>query len=550
MKRLFWLFLALLVSTSLVAETTQRYLVATKRPIGAANLRLLRDLGEVRAHDVRPYRHIGIFGATLTESEALALRRSPDVQSVSPVVEVHALAEGLPLEPTVGRRQSVPYGIDTVRARDVWPVSRGAAKTVNVVVIDTGVDYKHPDLQSRYLGGYNVITQTADPMDDHGHGTHVAGTIAAVDNEFGVVGVAPEVRLWAVKVLRQNGSGTDEQVVAGMDWVIQKKRELGGNWIANLSLGATQDTETHKLGFQRALAEGILIVAAAGNNGAEFIMVPAAYQGVLAVSAIDEDSKLASFSNFGTGIGFAAPGVGVLSTVPVGSVDTADILRGSDELLEAHPLTGSARGEIAGTAMYCGEGHPQDFQASVAGKIAIIRRSPQGSNFYFRDKVNNAKAAGAIAAIIAPIPNDMRNDRAGWTLHAEPGDEKLSFPVVVSVSVSDAEKLIANAGKETLSLSNRSDDYGLLNGTSMATPHVSGVAALVWALAPDATINQLKLAMKLTALDLGAKGYDKQYGYGVIDALAAAKYLAPAAFGVDPPPPLNPTRRRLGHKRP
>ena len=120
----------------------------------------------------------------------------------------------------------------------------------------------------------------------------------------------------------------------------------------------------------------------------------------------------------------------------------------------------------------------------------------------------------------------------------------LLWPVVVSSSLEDGKALIDNAGKTPLSVSYATDDYAFMSGTSMATPHVAGVAALAWSLAPNATSEDIKLGLKMTGADLGDKFYDDRFGYGLIDALAGAKYVAPAAFGLPPTPPLVPTRRR------
>src|SRR5207249_1258485 len=157
------------------------------------------------------------------------------------------------------------------------------------------------------------------------HGTHVAGIIGAADNDIGVVGVAPEVRLWSVKVLNKGGSGTDETVMAGIDWVINKMHEVGGNWIVNLSLGASAATPAEREMFARAIDEGLLIVAAAGNRASQGLDVPGAYDQVLAVSAIDDQSVLAEFSSWGAGVAFAGPGVNVLSSVPVGTAQLVEI---------------------------------------------------------------------------------------------------------------------------------------------------------------------------------------------------------------------------------
>src|SRR5262249_43301009 len=155
--------------------------------------------------------------ATLTADEAAAMRTSPSVRYVTPVVERHLLDATTASRVTRAvapnaspnqTAQSVPYGIDLVRAREVWAVTRGN-RNVHVAVFDTGIDSSHPDLQRAYAGGYNTFDPTALPIDDNRHGTHVSGIVAATDNKIGVVGVAPDVDLWMVKVLQgQLGTGS------------------------------------------------------------------------------------------------------------------------------------------------------------------------------------------------------------------------------------------------------------------------------------------------------------------------------------------------------
>jgi subtilisin family serine protease len=443
--------------------------------------------------------------------------------------------------------QTVPYGIDLVHARDVWPVTRGKG-TVNVVAIDTGIDYTHPDLKAAYAGGYNVFTKTNDPKDDHifGHGTHVAGIIAAADNDFGVVGVAPEVRLWSVKVLDANGQGTDETVMAGLDWVISKKHEVGGKWIVNLSLGAPTPSPAERTAFARTIDEDILVVAAAGNTAFAALDYPAAYDRVVAVSAIGEDSKIADFSSYGAGVVFAAPGLDVLSSVPVDSIEVGEITTDTSKALTTvYLFAGSGKGEVTAQTVYCRYGRVNEIPADANGKIALITRgSDNGEPIYFRDKAKNAQAAGAAAVVIVPPIEDQ--NRRNWTLQP-PGDDgslHFQFPITVSVDPEDGADLIANAGKQTITVGHLTDSYARLSGTSMATPHVAGVAALVWAIAPDASAEQIRLALKLSAFDLGTRGYDWQFGYGRIDALAGAKYVDPSAYGLPPTKPPVPTRRR------
>ncbi len=549
MKRLLAVLISLCAVTPIFAQSKTRYLISTRKPATLFGLGFVRDVASASEHNVRRFRTIDMVAADLTDAEAAALRKSGDVKILSPVVPRSLSASDVPipshLHSPVGNgrysnSQTVAYGIDLVHARDVWPFTRGN-NTVNVAVVDTGIDYTHPDLKDRYQGGYNAFTKTNDPKDDHGHGTHVAGIIAATDNSFGVVGVAPDVHLWSAKVLQANGTGTDETVIAGMDWVVQKKDEIGGNWIVNLSLGATGSSDGERAMFQRAIDDNILIVAAAGNQGARGIDYPGAYDQVLAISAIDSENKFAGFSSYGPGVAFAAPGVDVLSTYIVGLVHVASIEQNSKLLASALPLNGSSFGEVTADTAYCGYGKPEEIPSSVKGKIALITR---GENVYFRDKVRNALIAGALAVVIIPPLNNDVSARSGWTLFVDQNDVSFTWPVVVSSSIEDGQTLVDNAGNGPITVSYVADDYGFLSGTSMATPHVAGTAALVWSLAPDASAAQIRLAMKLSADDLGAKAYDELFGYGRIDALSAAKYVAPGLFGLPPTPDPVPTRRR------
>ncbi len=563
MKKLLPLLLSLLASVPLFAQTTSRYLVSLQRRPAISSLSLVRDAGVAASHSVRAFRNFDLIAADLTDSEAAALGKSPDVRYVSRVVPRYvdstfrtplrfgATGVGTPVSTGLHQQiQTVWYGIDLVHAREVWPFSKGGIGGVNVAVIDTGIDYNHPELKDRYQGGYNAFTKTNDPKDDHGHGTHVSGIIAADDNNIGVVGVAPEAKLWVAKVLRSDGSGTDETVIAGLDWVMSQKQALGGNWVVNLSLGADGSSDPERDAFAQAIADGILICAAAGNTGQEGIEYPGAYDQVLAVSAIDNKSQIASFSTIGPGVAFAGPGVAVLSSVPVGTGRDLEIMSGNTSV-QAWTLDGSKDGTVTGATFFGGTCSASELPAAVKGTIAICRRGgtdDAGNALPFHSKASNAIDKGAIGVVI--VPNDDRTDYNAWTLlytcQGCPPDPTLqAYPwgVVLSVTKDDGDALIASAG-QTITLNNTPDDYAILSGTSMATPHVTGVAALVWSLAPQMTAQDIRLALKLTADDLGPKGHDDQYGYGRIDALAAAKYVAPSLFGLPPTQPPVPTRRR------
>jgi subtilisin len=237
--------------------------------------------------------------------------------------------------------QTIPTGIQRIFADgnnnisidgvDDWRVD------VDVAVIDTGVDFQHPDLN--VVGGINCSGGSpirpsckAGGDDDHYHGTHVAGTIAAIDNGSGVVGVAPGARIWAVKVLNAQGSGYTSWIVAGIDWVAARADTIE---VANMSLGGSGWNQAEYDAIQGAVNSGVAFAVAAGNSKDDASKYsPAAFNNVLTVSALadfdgipgglgsptcrtDQDDTLADFSNYGAAVDIAAPGVCILSTYPL-----------------------------------------------------------------------------------------------------------------------------------------------------------------------------------------------------------------------------------------
>jgi subtilisin family serine protease len=310
------------------------------------------------------------YSARMAPASAARLARDPRVQFVQPDGVVTTSA------------QDLPTGVNRVDA-DLSPTAKinGVDERVNVdvAVIDTGIDLDHPDLNVYTQGATNCSTgRSAD--DGHGHGTHVAGTIGALDNGSGVVGVAPGARLWPVRVLSKQGRGTTSDVVCGIDYVTAHAGEIE---VASMSLGGT-GTDDGNCGMTnrdamhaaicRSVAAGVTYVVAAGNESDDAANhVPAAYDEVITVSALadfngqpgggapatcfnDQDDTLADFSNFGADVDLIAPGVCILSTWKGGGYNTIS-------------GTSMATPHVSGAAALYKSTHPGASPAEVKGAL-------------------------------------------------------------------------------------------------------------------------------------------------------------------------------------
>ncbi|MFJ6674822.1 S8 family peptidase [Actinosynnema sp. NPDC091369] len=276
--------------------------------------------------------------------------------------------------------QSVPTGIDRIDAESS-PTARinGVDERVNVdvAVIDTGIDLDHPDLNVHTAGAKNCSTgRSAD--DGNGHGTHVAGTIGAKDDTNGVVGVAPGARVWPVRVLNNNGSGSWSDIICGIDFVTAHANEIE---VANMSLGGSgtdsacgSNQDAMHEAICRSVAAGVTYVVAAGNSAADSAsFVPATYGEVIAVSALadfngqpgggaastcrsDVDETFADFSNHGADVDLIAPGVCILSTWKDGGYNTIS-------------GTSMASPHVAGAAALYKATHPSASPAAVKSAL-------------------------------------------------------------------------------------------------------------------------------------------------------------------------------------
>lgn len=261
------------------------------------------------------------MAVTLPEEALNALVASEKVLLVEDDIKVHATDmpdwTGIGKKGEPGSSQVLPWGVDRIDAEAVWPPT---GIDVKVAVLDSGIDKKHPDLS--VAGGINFVGRTPEKNaprgrwnDEYGHGTHVAGTIGALNNTFGVVGVAPDVSLHAVKVLGLDGYGDVSDLIAGIEWAVENNMHL-----VNMSLG----TDTHSTALKNACDEarnaGLILVAAAGNDGpsptagVSTVDYPAAYESVIAVGATNQDDSIYADSSQGDEVDIAGPGVSIYST--------------------------------------------------------------------------------------------------------------------------------------------------------------------------------------------------------------------------------------------
>jgi len=289
------------------------------------------DLEQIGAGIRYVYNVIPGIAATVDERDIDDIEADEDVDLVDPDGIVYAL------------QQTLPWGVDRIDADLAWSKSKG--RGVKVAVVDTGIDYTHPDLSANYKGGYDYVHDHADPMDDNGHGTHCAGIIAAANNGFGVVGVAPEAWLHGVKVLNWLGFGWASDVVAGIEWCVggldrnpDTPDDNPGIDIISMSFGGGPN-QAIKQAVDEAYSRGVLLVAAAGRNAGPPVSYPAAYDSVIAVSATNQLDGIAPFSSTGPETEFSAPGVDIYSTVPT---------TGHPSI--AHP---SGYNYLSGTSMAC-----------------------------------------------------------------------------------------------------------------------------------------------------------------------------------------------------
>lgn len=410
---------------------------------GSKNLVLNRS----GAEKIKELPLINAAAVMITPADERKLMQSPDVLRINTdtIFQTQQTSFAYVLQETEGAfSDTVPWGISRIGSEDAWSVSTGA--DIKTAVIDTGIQKDHPDLEVK--GGYLAINsppyhRTTSWDDDNGHGTHVAGTIAALLNDIGVVGAAYDAHLYAVKVLDRNGSGYTSDIIDGLTWCIDNEIQ-----VINMSFGSSIYNPDLEEAVDKAYAAGIVLVAAAGNSGPDedTVRYPAKFGSVIAVAATNDSDGIASWSSRGEEVELAAPGVNILST-----------------------YTGSSYRELSGTSMASphaagtaalaiAEGLAKGINYSVADVRKILNDSAENlghaATLQGSGLVNAAAAVGAesFGVSISPAVQEDKawpEETASYTFTIEnTGDSTDTFTVsTVSEWVSDLD-----SGSKELSL--------------------------------------------------------------------------------------------------
>jgi len=451
---------------------------------------------------------LNCFVVSLPEAALKGIERNPNVVSVEedPLRSLDGAAARVSVAPQADTEstQVIPYGVDLVQAPGAWDAGY-VGQGRKVCIIDTGYWPGHEDLPDD-VDGESQIKGEEFTDDGNGHGSHVAGTIVGENNDIGVVGVAPGADLFVVKIFDYNGEWVKKAHSSDLVDAAYTCEDNGAN-IISMSLSGTQATGKERKAFAGLYDRGILSIAAASNDGIEEYHYPASYDSVVSVAAIDADENFAEFSQYNDAVELAAPGVAVLSTVPFLATDTLVV---SNVEYDARGIEYSPYGTASGELVDGGRCLTTGAWTSM---IVLCERG----DISFYDKVMNVQNSGGLAAVI--YNNEPDNF---WGTLGEVGDVEIP---AISLSQADGQYLVANeleaVGDVTHLFEHEKSGYEAWDGTSMATPHVSAVAALIWGADPTLTNVAVREAMQDSAKDLGDSGRDVHYGYGLVQATDA-----------------------------
>ncbi|OYN66297.1 peptidase S8 [Bacillus safensis] len=312
----------------------------------------------------KQYRLINAAQVKMSEQAAKKLEHDPSIAYVEEDHKAEAYA------------QTVPYGIPQIKAPAVHAQGYKGAN-VKVAVLDTGIHAAHPDLN--VAGGASFVPSEPNATQDfQSHGTHVAGTIAALDNTIGVLGVAPSASLYAVKVLDRYGDGQYSWIISGIEWAVANNMD-----VINMSLGGASGSTALKNAVDTANNRGVVVVAAAGNSGSSgsrsTVGYPAKYESTIAVANVNSNNVRNSSSSAGPELDVSAPGTSILSTVPSSGYTS-------------YTGTSMASPHVAGAAALILSKNPNLTNSQVRQRLENTA-TPLGDSFYYGKGLINVQAA-------------------------------------------------------------------------------------------------------------------------------------------------------------
>ena len=484
-------------------------------------------LKQVKARKVEKLGNRAIYSVEIDADELTQLRNRSDVEYVEVDPPRYLLSE------------TTPWGYNAVNAQQLDDFNAGNR---TVCIIDSGYDLSHNDLSGNRVAGTNDsgTGSWSDPGNNNAHGTHVAGTIAAIANTEGVKGVMPNqnVNLHIVKVFNESGWGYS----SGLVKAIQTCADNGAN-VVNMSLGGSQSSRTEQNALQDIYDQGVLLIAAAGNDGNTAHSYPASYDSVMSIAAVDNQNDHAAFSQATDQVEVAGPGVAILSTVTVGEGKLSDItLNGVSQfdrgIVPHNRLINNGTsyvpdpvaGAVTATLESCGVSGGNFNCGDMSGKICLAERigNQSSGNYPEVDAVQACYNAGASAAIV------YSNTELPGLQNPFLVDQNNAYRMVsVTVDRAFGQELLNYVGQEITVSTTTGEDYEYYNGTSMATPHVTGVAGLVWSYHPTCTAAQVRNALVQTATDIDVAGRDNRTGHGLVNAEAAKQFLDAGCNGTD-----------------
>ncbi|MCP3667524.1 MAG: S8 family serine peptidase [Gammaproteobacteria bacterium] len=478
---------------------------------------------------------LNAFAVEIPSTALDALRNNPQVEYIEPDFKRYQQSTDL------NTTEVKPYGLAKVQA-DL--VSDAQAANRKICIIDSGYDISHSDLSSNIVSGAG---EWAKPGSSHG--THVAGTIAAITNDIGVKGVMPSGNI-GIHIIKVFGDNNKWVYTSNLLSAVNQCAGEGAN-VINMSLGGNDPSSFEQDGFKIIANNNVLILASAGNDGNTKLNYPASYDSIMSVGAVDSNNQHAYFSQFNKAVEIAAPGMSILSTVVRGNGTLAQLdVGGTDYFADGvvpHDyfiinqagdeyiiVPGANRGEVSGLLGKCTTSGASYSCPDMYNKVCLVERGENEANgnlpeYKAAEACINAGAAGVI------VYSDKTQPGLQKYRMIDPNKTIKGTPTA-SVDRATGMALVAQVGKLVHFSVQGNQDWKYENGTSMAAPHASAVAALVWSHHAGCSAANVRNALTSTALDIDRHGRDDKTGHGLVQARAAVDYLS-ANCGNFPPAP-------------